>query len=114
VDFVDDWKQRAEVTVLQLLTWLGVPEGTFYGWKERYGQVNEHNRWIPRAHWLTDRDRQAILNFHREHPLESYRQLTRMMRDAKVVAASAASVYRVLKRAGTLSPQADSESKMEQ
>ena len=27
---------------------MGVPEGTFYSWKQRYGKVNEHNGWIPR------------------------------------------------------------------
>ena len=42
------------------------------------------------------------MQFHREHPLEGYRRLTYMMLDANVVAVSASSVYRVLKRAGLL------------
>jgi transposase InsO family protein len=79
-----------------------VPEGTFYKWRERYGKVNEHNGWIPRDHWLDDWERQAILQFHWQHPLEGYRRLTYMMLDADIVAASASSVYRVLKRAGVL------------
>jgi len=64
--------------------------------------VNEHNAWIPRDHWLTDLEKRAILDFHAEFPLEGYRRLTFMMLDRDVVAASPASVYRVLKKAGVL------------
>jgi hypothetical protein len=46
--------------------------------------------------------KQAILNFHDQHPLEGYRRLTFMMLDADVVGCSPASVYRVLKGAGLL------------
>ena len=62
--------------------------------------MNEHNRWVPRDHWLEDWEKQAIVSFHTEHSDEGYRQLTYMMMDADVVATSPASVYRVLKRSG--------------
>lgn len=88
--------------VTRILEWMGVPEGTYYKWRERYGKINEHNGWIPRDHWLDDWEKQAILQFHWEHPLEGYRRLTYMMIDANIVAASASSVYRVLKNAGVL------------
>jgi transposase InsO family protein len=81
---------------------MGVPEATFYSWKKRYGKVNEHNGWIPRDHWLEDWEKEAILQFHFDHPSEGYRRLTYMMLDANVVAASASSVYRVLKATGVL------------
>jgi transposase InsO family protein len=81
---------------------MSVPEGTFYSWKQRYGKVNEHNGWIPRDHWLEDWEKKAILDFYWQHPLEGYRRLTYMMLDANVIAASATSVYRVLKNAGVL------------
>ncbi len=81
---------------------MGVPEGTFYSWKQRYGKVNEHNGWIPRDHWLEAWEKEAILRFHFDHPIQGYRRLTYMMLDANVVAASASSVYRVLKAAGVL------------
>ena len=81
---------------------MGVPQGTFYSWRERYGKVNEHNGWIPRDHWLEDWEKQAIIKFHFDHPLEGYRRLTYMMLDADVVAVSASSVYRVLSTAGLL------------
>lgn len=81
---------------------MGVQEGTFYNWRQRYGQANEHNGWIPRDHWLEDWERQAILRFHFDHPLEGYRRLTYMMLDADIVAVSASSVYRVLRLNGLL------------
>jgi putative transposase len=44
-----------------------------------------------------------VIEFYDKHPLEGYRRLTFMMLDADVVAASPATVYRVLSRAGLLS-----------
>ena len=79
-----------------------VPEGTYYKWRQRYGKANEHNGWIPRDHWLEAWEKEAIVRFHFEHPLEGYRRLTYMMLDADVVAVSAASAYRVLAAAGLL------------
>ena len=76
----------------RLLRWMGVPEGTFYSWRQRYGKLNEHNGWIPRDHWLEDWEKQAILRFHFDHPTEGYRRLTYMMLDADLVAVSASSV----------------------
>lgn len=102
VDYVRHWSDRAETSAKRLLAWMRVPEGTYYNWRERYGKVNEHNGWIPRDHWLEDWEKQAILQFHYDHPLEGYRRLTYMMLDANVVAVSAASVYRVLSAAGLL------------
>ena len=75
----------------------------FYDWRERYGRVNEHNGWVPRDFWLQPWEKQAIIGFHREHPLEGYRRLTFMMLDADVVAVSPSSVWRVLQQAGLLS-----------
>jgi len=96
------WKDRTQIAAQRILRWIGVPEGTFYNWKQRYGKVNEHNGWIPRDHWLEDWEKRAILDFYWEHPLDGYRRLTYKMLDANVVAVSASSVYRVLKAAGVL------------
>src|SRR6185369_6252575 len=102
VDFVNRWSGKTGITVLCLLLWIGLGRSKWHDWKKRYGKVNEHNAWIPRDHWLTKVEKQAILDFHDRHPLEGYRRLTFMMLDADVVAASPASVYRVLKAAGLL------------
>jgi len=82
--------------------WIGITQSKFYDWRDRYGKVNEHNGWIPRDWWLTDGEKDAIIRFHHEHPLEGYRRLTFMMLDADVVAVSPTSVYRVLKKAGLM------------
>ncbi len=102
VDYVGRWTERAELPGRRLLGWLGLATSKFHDWKDRYGQVNEHNGKIPRDFWLEDWEKQAILDFHDRHPLEGYRRLTFMMLDEDVVAVSPASVYRVLKAAGRL------------
>ena len=102
VDYVRYWKDRTGIPAKQIVAWLGIQAGKFYDWKNRYGKVNEHNGWIPRDHWLTPEEKRAILEFHSLHPLEGYRRLTFMMLDADVVAASPASVYRVLKAADVI------------
>jgi hypothetical protein len=58
------------------------PEATLRKWKKCYGKAYEHNSWIPRDNWLTDDEKQAIIKFHFDHPLEGYRRLTYMMIDA--------------------------------
>jgi len=102
IDFTKYWTGRAEVPVSRLLHWLGIPSSKYYDWRRRYGQANEHNGKVPRGHWLLDGEKQAILNYQREHPDAGYRRLTYMLLDAGVVATSASSVYRVLKEAGRL------------
>ena len=102
VDYVRYWKEKTEILVKRLLGWIGVPEGTFYQWKQRYGKVSEHNGWVPRDHWLLDSEKRAILDFYGEHPLDGYRRLTYMMLDRDIVAVSPASVYRVLKAADVM------------
>jgi putative transposase len=100
VDYVGKWSGRTELPSQQLVCWIGVSMSKFYDWRTRYGKVNEHNRLVPRDHWLEAWERDAIVAFHHDHPLEGYRRLTYMMMDADVVAASAATVYRVLAKAG--------------
>lgn len=86
-----------------LVLWLGISLSKFYDWRKRYGKVNEHNAQVPRDHWLTDQEKQAILDYEREYPMEGYRRLAFMMLDEDVAAASPATVYRVLKSADRLS-----------
>ena len=103
VDFVRRWSEKTEIGAGRFLHWLGVRASKFYDWRERYGRVNEHNSWVPRDFWLEPWEREAIIGFHRNNPLEGYRRLTFMMLDADVVAVSPSSVWRVLRRAGLLS-----------
>jgi transposase InsO family protein len=100
VDYVRHWSRRTDLASGKIVRWIGIGASKFYDWKQRYGKVNEHNALVPRDHWLQAWERQAILGFYAEHPLEGYRRLTYMMMDTDVVAASPATVYRVLKAAG--------------
>jgi len=102
VDYVGYWLSRAELPTARLIEWLGISSSKFYDWRERYGKVNEHNGKVPRDHWLLDEEKQAIIRYHFDHPLEGYRRLAFMMIDEDVACASPASVYRVLSDAGLL------------
>ena len=53
VDFVREWSEKTELPSGRLVRWVGVGTGRFYDWKRRYGQLNEHNAWIPRDHWFS-------------------------------------------------------------
>ena len=100
VDYVRQKHERTEVPAKKLVQWLGIGMSKFYDWQARYGKVNEHNAPVPRDHWLEAWEKEAILAFDAERPLEGYRRLTYLMLDADLVAASPATVYRVLKGAG--------------
>jgi putative transposase len=103
VDFVRRWSEKTEISAGRFVEWLGITSSKFYSWRERYGQANEHNGWVPRDFWLEEWEKQAIIAFHLKHPLEGYRRLTFMMLDADIVAVSPSSVWRVLSQAGLLS-----------
>jgi len=111
VDYVRRWNERTGIAVCVLVMWLGITASKFHDWKNRYGKVNEHNGWVPRDWWLADSEKQAIIRFSYEYPLEGYRRLAFMMLDRDVVAASPSSVYRVLKAAGRIGRSANQPSK---
>ena len=102
LDFIQHWSVRAEVDRKHFLGWLGLAKSTYGTWLKRYGIGNRHNGLMPCHHWLLEAEKQAIVAFHHSNPLEGYRRLSYLMLDANVAAASASSVYRVLKAAGVL------------
>ncbi len=102
VDFVTYWSNRTGIAARVMIVWLGIGVSKFYDWRQRYGKVNEHNRWLPRDFWLQEWEKEAIVAYALQYPLEGYRRLTFMMLDADVVAVSPSSVYRVLSEAGHL------------
>lgn len=86
----------------QIIKWLSLSRSKYYNWNERYGKVTEHNGLIPRDWWLEPWEKDAIIKYFIDHPFEGYRRLTYMMLDKDIVAASPATVYRVLSKAGLL------------
>jgi len=102
MDFVNDWSAKTEIPATRFIAWLDIASSKFYSWRARYGKVNEHNGKIPRDFWLEAWERDAIIAYHEDHPLEGYRRLAFMMLDEDVVAVSPTSVWRVLNAAGRL------------
>ncbi len=102
MDFVAAWSTKTELAVERFVAWLGVARGKFFDWRKRYGKANEHNALVPRDHWITADERQKILAFFDDNPLEGYRRLAFMMIDRDLVFVSPATVYRVLAQGGRL------------
>ena len=111
VDYVRQWHERTEIPARRFVGWLGIGPSKFHDWKDRYGKRNEHNGWVPRDWWLEDWEKQAIIRFSFEYPLEGYRRLAFMMLDRDVAAVSPSSVYRVLKAAGRIGRSTNKPSK---
>ena len=68
VDFVTGFTRLSSRSSRWVLGQLGIAPGQFRRWTKRYGRANAHNGLIPRAHWLTPTERQAILDYHERHP----------------------------------------------
>jgi len=102
VDYVHYWSGKTQIKATKMVNWIGISRNKFYNWRSRYGKVNEHNALIPRDFWLTEGEKQAIIDYYYAHPLEGYRRLCYMMMDDDIVAVSPSSVYRVLNRNGLL------------
>jgi putative transposase len=111
VDYVRRWNERTGITVYVFVLWLGITLSKFHDWRKRYGKANEHNAWVPRDWWLEEWEKEAIVRFSFEYPLEGYRRLAFMMLDRDVVAVSPSSVYRVLKAAGRIGRSRNKPSK---
>ena len=102
VDYLKHWAERTEIPLSSFTTWLEISSSKFYSWQKRYGKENMHNAHIPRDFWLEDWEKEAIIEFHYQYPLEGYRRLTFMMLDQDVVAVSPSTVYRILSQNGLL------------
>jgi transposase InsO family protein len=111
IDYVRYWSDKTGIKAMKMIRWIKITRRKYYDWLNRYGKVNEHNAWIPRDFWLADYERQAIINYYHDNPLEGYRRLCYMMMATDIVAVSPSSVYRVLTNAGLLNRWNRKESK---
>jgi transposase InsO family protein len=102
VDFLKRMNTLTAIPLGNLLRWCELCPRKFARWRERYGKANEHNAEVPRDHWLEAWEKQAIIDYARQHPLDGYRSLTFMMIDADVAAVAPSTTYRVLKGAGLI------------
>ena len=102
VAFIAQWTKRTGLSAQSMLLWLALSASTYHDWCRRKGQPNQHNSATPRSFWLLPWERAKILEWHARLPDDGYRRLCYAMLDAGVVAASPATVYRVLRDAGLL------------
>ena len=47
MDFVRRWSEKTEIGTGRFIEWLDITASKFYDGRERYGNVNEHNGWVP-------------------------------------------------------------------
>jgi len=88
---------------------LKIRRSKFYSWLERVGVDNRHTGKVPKSHWLTPEERQAIIDYaqsyiasHQYYLNDGYRRVAYMGIDENVFACSPTSVYRILSKAGLL------------
>ena len=103
VETIMHLQEKTGIKLKRLLRYGRISRGKFYEWKKRYGIGNQHNGKIPRANWLLEEEKQAIIEYARNNIEEGYRRLTYRMIDENVAYVSPSSVYRLLKAAGLLS-----------
>lgn len=111
VEFIEYWCQRSSISKTRILRFIGLKANKYYQWFQRKGIDNQHNAPIPRWHWILPWEKEAILNYYVQHPLEGYRRLAYMALDDNVAAVSPSSVYRILKEAGVLGRRVPAETK---
>lgn len=109
VTYCESINKRSHLTKTQIFSMLGIKRAKYYDWSKRLGTDNNHNGKIPKKHWLTPEEKQAIIDFALErigqnnyYLHEGYRRMAYMGIDEDRFACSPASVYRVLKEAGLL------------
>ncbi len=102
VDFLKRMNALTELSFARLLPWLELCPRKFTRWRGRNGKAHEHPAQVPRDHWLEPLEKQAIISYAVNHPLEGYRSLTFLMMDTDVAAVAPATTYRVLKKAGLI------------
>lgn len=90
------------ITAKAVLAGLGVRPAKFYEWERRFGRPNTHNGRTPRWFWVGQDEKDRIVQFYREHPLDGYRRCAYMMIDQDVAYCSPSTVYRILDDAGAL------------
>jgi transposase InsO family protein len=82
---------------------IGLRPSKLADWRRRRGLPNAPAGNLSKSHWLTEREKCAIVDYYQTRPGDGYRRCAHMMVDEDVAYASPATVYRVLRDAGVLS-----------
>jgi transposase InsO family protein len=109
VKYLAKIRRRSHLGIGSLIGMLGIRRDKYYDWSKRYGLDNNHNGKIPKKHWLTPEEREAIIDYarsfigsHQYYLKDGYRRIAYMGIDENRFACSPTTVYRVLKDAGLL------------
>lgn len=107
--YIREMARKTDIPVIKLLSAIELSKVKYYRWLKRSGQANNHNGQIPKTHWLTPSEVEAVIAYAKKHYStnnfflrDGYRRLTYEMLDNNIVAASPSSVYRILKKEGLL------------
>jgi transposase InsO family protein len=107
--YVKNLSEKTEIPVSKLLTAIDLTRVKFYRWLKRTGKPLQHNGQIPKSHWLTPTEVNAVVDYAKKHYStndyflrDGYRRLAYSMLDQDIVAASPSSIYRILKKEGLL------------
>lgn len=107
--YISKMRIKSHLKVTQLVSMTGIRREKYYDWSKRLGLENSHNGRMPKSHWLTPSERQAIIDYarsyigsHQYYLHDGYRRICYMGIDDNAFACSPTSVYRVLKKAGLL------------
>jgi transposase InsO family protein len=88
------------IALLTLAVYAGVSRRTFREWLLRVEEETKHNGHIPREHWVTPYEKEAIIRYCGDRMELGYRTLCWQMVDADIAAVSPGTVYNVLKKSG--------------
>jgi len=102
VDYIHYWHERSDLDLKFFLEELDLKANKFNSWRKRYGKMNTHNGKIPRDFWLTEEEKEGIIDFYLTHSKEGYRRVAYMLLDKGEICVSPSTVYRVLKESGVL------------
>jgi putative transposase len=102
VETMNAYTEKTGIPLDRLLRHARLRRSKYYEWKRRYGLDNRHNGHVPKANWLFEHEKEAIVEYAKNNPEEGYRRLAYRMIDDDVVYATPSSVYRVLRAAGLL------------
>ena len=80
VETMNEYTEKTGIPLDRLLRHARLRRSKYYEWKRRYGLENRHNGNVPKANWLFEHEKEAIIDYAKNNPEEGYRRLAyRMM-----------------------------------
>ena len=87
-------KKQTSLPVKHFVKILGISNQKIIEWNKN--KVKKEKTNIPKSHWSTPEEQQAVIEFKKENMQTGYVRLTWMMIDRNIAYLSPSSVYRIL------------------